>query len=345
MIPKHYYEQVGQEVFATKPIGTGPYKLVSWDRDDKIVMEAFDKHWRGVAAFKNLIHRAIPEDSTRLAEAMTGGVHVATGIPPVDAERLNASGVASAVLAPLARMLLFWCEMRDDAPTADLRVRQAIDYAIDNMALVRDVVQGAGTPVRGFVDDMIFGSARELNNAYRFDPDKARELLKDAGYGPGNELNIKVQAPRGRYPMDANVAEIVAVMLNEVGIKTSLEILEWSAYSERVANADRGIQSIAMLGLGVGNLDGGWAVGSNYTRRMKPKGYVNPELEDLLAKIDSNMNLAEREKQIQEAMRIIDKDLPFIFMYRIDTYWAVNNKVDWTPKIDEALWMFTAKPK
>src|SRR5690606_32622796 len=100
--PKHYVDAVGWEQFALEPIGTGPFKFVEWRRDDRIVLEAFDDHWRGRPAYDRLVHRTIPEDSTRVGELITGGVQVAANVPVQDQDRVNSSGVASVELQPSA---------------------------------------------------------------------------------------------------------------------------------------------------------------------------------------------------------------------------------------------------
>src|SRR5690606_20865415 len=142
--PKHYVDEVGWEQFALEPIGTGPFQFVEWRRDDRIVLEAFDDHWRGRPAFDRLVHRTIPEDSTRVGELITGGVHVVSNVPVQDQARIDASGVATVKLQPSAFINMIVFNVNAGTETADPLVREAIDLAIDRDLLVEGVMGGLG---------------------------------------------------------------------------------------------------------------------------------------------------------------------------------------------------------
>src|SRR5690606_30733696 len=113
--PKHYVEAVGWEEFAVNPIGTGPYRLVEWRRDD---------HWRGRLAFARLVPRTVPEDSTRVGELVTCGVHVAGNVPVQDRGRIAASGVARVELQPSTFVNMIVFNVREGTETAGPRVRE-----------------------------------------------------------------------------------------------------------------------------------------------------------------------------------------------------------------------------
>ena len=342
ILPRHVFEELGAANFNTAPIGTGPYRFVSWVRDDRVVLEAFDDHWRGRAEYDQVVFRVIPEASTRVAEVMTGGVDIAPGIPPLDVPRVNASGRAQVVPAPTTRAMMFYVQFHEDAATSDIRVRQAIDYAIDNQTLVDVVMGGAGVPVRGLVAPGVTGADMDLYDSYRYDPERALELLAEAGYGPG-ELEITIQGPHGRYLQDSDIAEVVGLMLQEVGVKTVVETMEWSAYRERVTY--NFVEHIALIGLANSSMDAGVALASSYRARMSLRNYVNPYLGELLDVAEINMNFEERNEQLREAFAILDNELPFIYLFNLEDHAAVSLDVDWMPRIDEQLWAFDARPR
>jgi peptide/nickel transport system substrate-binding protein len=344
IMPQHYVEAVGIEGFTVQPIGTGPYRFVEWVRDDRIVLEAFDDHWRGRPAFDRLIHRTIPEDATRMSELMTGGVHIATNVPPQDRERIVQGGVADVVLQPTTRIMMLIFNTHSDAATGDPRVREAIELAIDNQLLVDAVMDGLGVPTRARISPGISGSPMELYDDYLYDPERAVALLAEAGYGPG-ELSINVQGPAGRYPLDAELAEIIAVMLEAVGINTSVEVLEWSAYQSRIWNADN-IEHFVLMGLANSMFDNWFSMRAilcdgSYRNRVH---WCNERFDALMAAAETEVDLDARTEMLIEATYIVLEERPWVTLFQSQALVGVNNRVSWQPRQDELLWMFAAEP-
>lgn len=343
--PQHYIEQVGWDEFTVNPIGTGPFRFVSWERDDRVVMEAFDDHWRGRPVWDRLIHRSIPEASTRVNELMTGGVHVATNIPTQDVDRIEDSGVAQVAPWPTTRIYNFVFNPSEDRPTGDPRVRAAIDYAIDAQLLIDTVMDGFGIPVKARVNPGMTAAPLELHNTQTYDPERAVELLSEAGYEPG-ELTIRVQAPTGRYPQDSDIAELVAIMLEAVGINTELEILEWGAYTSRIWHVGN-IEHMALVGTANPLYDAwyslrGLAIGGSHAERG---GWYHEEYTELVDAVESEMNPERRAELAREAFDIILNERPQIYLFQITNLAGVSNDLDWSPREDELLWMFDASPR
>ena len=115
-------------------------------------------------------------------------------------------------------------------PTADVRVRQAIDFAIDDGSFAEHALKGGGIPTRTRVGPGNFGHNPELYDTYNYDLDKAKSLLAEAGYPDGFEMTL--HSPRGRYLQDAEVTEMIAGMLAQAGIKVNIEFMEWSNFVE-----------------------------------------------------------------------------------------------------------------
>ena len=348
IVPKHYHEEVGPEYAAANPIGTGPYVVAHWARDDRMELEFFEDHWRVFdPVFKKAIHRAIPEASTRMAEVMTGGVHFTLPIPTTEYERIAHSDYADPIRMDTTR-ILHW-EMYhglidgEPAATADLRVRQAIDYAIDNQTLVDAVLDGFGVPVMGyFGEDLgggnqrMFGTIPGMDGEYRFDIDRAKELLSEAGYAEG-ELAIHVDGCRGRYPHDSDVSEIVAeAMLPLAGINTTLRILDWGPYNQEVRTPG-GMTHMALSGHSPG-LDVGTGMLGRFRRHYAWQEYQNDEMFDLLyraCETAEGMDAEHREALIQEAQQIAMEDLPEIRLYRVVNLYARHRGLDWDPPLSE----------
>lgn len=344
IVPQHYIEEVGWDEFAVSPMGTGPYRFVEWHRDDRVVMEAFDDHWRGRPAYDRVVHRAISEESTRVNELLTGGVHIATNVPVQEEDRIAAGGSAQTMPWPSSRVMLFVVNTADDKVTGDPLVREAIEYAIDNQLLIDALMGGYGTPTRARLTPGVTGVPMELYGTYEYDPERAVALLAEAGYGPG-ELTVKIEGPTGRYPKDSEIAELVAVMLEQVGINAPMEVLEWSAFQSRIWNVDN-VENIVLIGLANSMFDGWFALRAflcdgSYKDRTN---WCHEEFDRLVRAAEVEVDAELRSQYLHEAFYIMLEERPLIALYQVESLVGISNDVDWTPRQDELLWMFDAQP-
>ena len=343
-IPRHYHEAVGDEEFARRPIGTGPFRMVEWRRDERIVLEAFDDYWQGRPAFDRVIFRVIPEASTRVAEVISGGVHIAPVLAQ-DIARVESSGAAVVVSQPVSRVMLWYVNTDESVETGDPRVREAIEYAIDNDLIVEALFDGYGTPTRGRITEGIAGAPAHYFGTTLYDPDRARELLAQAGFAPG-ELTLKLQGARGRYPMDGETVEIIGAMLQEVGVNVEFEFSEWADFSERVWHGGD-IQHMAYLGLGNSWYDGWFPLEpQTCTSTYFPAtNWCNEEFDALVNAAEFEMDVERRLELLGAAFDIVIEERPIIAVHQLHDLIAVNRGVDWTPRPDEMLYVFDATPR
>jgi len=346
IMPRDYVERVGFDAFTVQPIGTGPFRFVEWVRDQQIVMEAFDDHWRGRAHYDRLVHRTIPEASTRVAELITGGVDIATNVPTQDRERIDRSNVAIAELAPSNFVMMIVFNVRDGTETADPRVRAAIDFAIDRDLLVDGLMGGLGAVTAARLNPGISAAPIEryfgVNN---YDPARAVELLAEAGYGPG-DLTIKLYGAQGRFALAAELTEIVGVMLEAVGINAVVDIREFSAYSANVWNAGA-FEHFVVTGLGNSFGDNWFAMrallcGGEYAGRV---GWCNERFDELMAAAQTEVNPEARAAMLFEATDIVAEERPWITLFQRQDLTGVNRGLDWSPRADGFLWVFNATPR
>ena len=344
IVPKHHLEALGWEAFNRDPIGTGPFRFVEWRRDERLVLEAFDDHWRGRPAWDRLVHRTIPEDATRVAELITGGVDLATNVPTYEAARVRDTPGVRTEPWPTPRVMLYLMNTDEGVATGDRRVREAIDHAIDNQLLVDVLMDGLGTPVRGRVSPGIGAAPMRFYDTYLYDPGRAVALLAEAGYGPG-ELTIRLQGPAGRYPLDADIVQVTAVMLEEVGIRTEVEVLEWSAYLSRVWNADA-VEHMGLIGLGNSLFDAALA----YTLITCDGGYAGktnwcePSFDALLAEALEELDAERRAALFDQVYEVVAQERVMVFLFQLENLVGLRDDVIWTPRVDELLWMFDARP-
>lgn len=334
VIPKKYFEEMGLEEFQKNPIGSGPYKYVDWKRDDRVVLEAYNDYFGDKPKWKEVVVRAIPESSTRVGELLTGGVDIATDIPPNEWDRVNGESGISLINGDTTRVMLLMLRHTEGTVTADPKVREAIDLAINEQAIVDSVLKGTAVPVQSRVPEGVLGSNPDLYDSYAYDLEKAKKLLAEAGYKDGLELTFT--APKGRYPLDGEVAQLVASMLGEAGIKVNLQLLESSAFLD-VYNS-KSNKELIMIGLADGLLDASYSL-VHYTkeRAAGQTDYYNEEVEKLFHDAGRNLNEDERVKQYQKIQEIVAEERPHIFLFQQGANYGVSDNVQFEPRLDEVI--------
>jgi peptide/nickel transport system substrate-binding protein len=337
ILPKNYIEENSWDHFLENPVGTGPYKFVEWVRDDRIVFEPYENYFEGkVEEWEQLVFRVIPESSTRVSELLTGGVDIATNVAPNEWDRVNGNEGTTVISSDSNRVIMLVVRQTEGLPTADPRVREAIDLAIDDKALTDFVLGGAGVPTRTRVTPGNVGANEELFNTYVYDVEKARELLAEAGYPNGFEMTF--QSPHGRYLQDREVAELITGMLAEVGITAKLEFMEWSNFVE-MRNAKTN-KEMYLIGFGNSLFDADLAVDLYRSERAAGEiDYVNKEVDELIAAARTNLNAEEREKQYQRIQEIAAEERPHIHLYIEKSNYGVSSGLNFAPRVDEMLFV------
>lgn len=217
--PSHYFA-VGSGEFGTAPVGTGPYRLVRWIRDQEVVFEANENYFggtKGQPRLDQITVRFIPEQATRIAELLAGSVDVITEVAPDQAQFVEASGL---VVTPLPTNALVYLSLDSmgrsgQTPLTDQRVRQAIAHSIDRQAIVDNVLSGFATRADVLATPYMFGYSDDIPVA-DFNPQRARELLTEAGYPDGFSIDYVSWIPQ-RQALEAVVA-----YLADVGIRANL---------------------------------------------------------------------------------------------------------------------------
>lgn len=343
ILPKAYIEENDWDFFYQNPIGTGPLKFIEWNRDSEIVFEVFEDYFEGkIEDWDKVIYRVIPEDSTRVAEALTGGVDLALNIPDHEWDRINENNGTRIISSPSQRVAMLSVRHHEDYPTADPIVREAIDLGIDNKALTENVLGGAAVPTRTRVTPGNTGANEDLYDTYLYDPEKAKELLDEAGYNDG--LEITIHGPNERYAKVQDIQEMIAGMLAEVGITVHVDLMEWSNFIDlRGAVA---YEEAYFVAYGNSLFDAALAVDNMRSElALDTHGYQNEEVDYLIEVAEKNMNLEEREEQYRKVQEIIAEDRPYIYLYAEKISYAVSDKIEFTPRSDEMLFITDIKRK
>ena len=227
IVSKKAVEEMGAEKFAQNPVGTGPFKFVSWKKNDSMEMEVFEDFWdkENMPSIKKIILRVIPEATNRTIELEAGNVDIAYEITPQDIKRIEENEKLQIHRKPEFSTQYLGMNMKK-APLDDVRVRQAIELALDMEAIDKAVWRGVGKMATGpFAADMQYSIAGEMKPPAR-DVEKAKELLAEAGYPDGIELTLSTNEKTERVDM----ATIIKTQLAEAGIEIKVDVLEWAGY-------------------------------------------------------------------------------------------------------------------
>jgi peptide/nickel transport system substrate-binding protein len=218
--------------YGVRPVGTGPYKFVSWTKGDKIVLERNDDYWGEKARIKNIVVRPITEATNRTIELETGGVDLAFSIQPLDLSRVEENPKLKLLRNKDTAIYTIGMNM-ERKPLDDIRVRQAISLAIDTAALNKAVYRGIGAVGRTVIPPTI-PYYDDTAPEHVYDPERAKELLAEAGYADGLKLVLVSNENKERI----DTMTIAQNMLKKIGIDSEIQVIEWGVYLDKLVQGD-----------------------------------------------------------------------------------------------------------
>ena len=326
IVPEKYIKEHGDEYFAKHPVGSGRYKFVKWVRNDYVELEANENYWGdSPATIKKLVFKTIPETGSRMAALQTGEVDIATNVPPFMIPKLEKNPKIKVVSGPSGRVIFIGFNLTkpDKAgPLMKKKVRQAINYAVDKQSLIKHILMGSGEQLATPLIPLAFGSDPNIK-PYPYDPEKAKKLLKEAGYPNGFETQFATGS--GRYLMDKQIAEAIVGMLAKVGIKAKLKVYEWGQY-EKVRKAHE-VDTFYLLGWGNTMSDADGTLVPLFFSKSRYSNYVNPTLDKMMMEARYQMDPEKRKGQYSEILKLIKDEAPWIFLYQQRDNYGVRDTV------------------
>lgn len=339
IIPNEYVEEVGIDAFAQAPIGTGPFQFEERLIGDRIVMSANTSYWReGSPNVERVIFRIIPDSTTRLAAAQTGEVDIAPRLSVDEAGVLDAVDSVDVISYPVDR--IYYLAFKnvnsgEGSPVEDVRVRQALNYAVDTEGIIAAIFGGAATQTAGFVSPSNLGFDESLQ-PYAYDPDLARELLAEAGFAEGFE--IAMGCPSDAYLNINEVCLAIQSNLEDVGVSVNLEIVSTNTFWSEPQYGAVGPIFVDSWSVTVGEalerLTGALTPGAYYNN------WVDEELVDRIDTISVTVDEEERAALYQELQQYMYDNPPFIYLYIPNSFEAVNSRVQgYTPYASEQFFL------
>lgn len=327
---------------ARNPVGTGPFRFVEWIPGDRIVLEANPEYWGVKPKVKRIVYRPVPEDASRAMQLEAGDVDVAYPLAVQDIQRIRSNPNLVVQSVPSMTNLHFQINTLHK-PLDDKRVRQALNYALDLKAICDKIYQGEAVPLDSPISPALWGYAPV--GKYKYDPDRARQLLKEAGVEPG-KLKLKMYVPEGRYLMAAQVSEAVAGYLADVGVGVEMVKLEWATYLDLFKKGpEQADHDLLMLGWAPSTGDPDWGMRPLFHSKMwaptnyNSSFYANPQVDELLEKAMRAASPEERLSLYKEAQAIIMDDAPWLFLVAYNV--AVGHKKElknvWVQALDQCI--------
>jgi peptide/nickel transport system substrate-binding protein len=343
-------------------IGTGPFRFVRWQKGDRIELARNDAYWGQKAPWDKVTFRIITSDPTRVASLMAGEVRAIENVPTGDLAKLAASKDLSIYRTVSVRLMYLHLDTaRDRTPFAtdkagkpldrnplkDLRVRRAMSKAINRLALVERIMEGAAVSSGQLMPEKFFGYTPALKPE-PYDPEGARKLLAEAGYPDG--FGLTLHAPNNRYVNDEQIAQAIAQMLTKIGIQTRVDAMPSAVFFTRASKPEF---SFILAGWGAETMEASSPLKALLATFDKAKGmgtanrgrYSNPKLDALLEKALATVDDSQREKLLQQATETGVGDLGILPLYHQHNLWAARRGIAYDARADERTFAHEFKPR
>jgi len=315
--------QESPEELATHPVGTGPFVFDSWKSGQQITLSKNDAYWGEKVKIDNVEFKVVPEDATRLAMIESGEAHISDQVPVTEIDRIESSDSLNLFRTEgLAVEYLGFNTTK--APFDNVKVRQAVSYAIEREAIIDGVYNNVGTLANVAMSPKVFGYSKDVE-AYPYDVNKAKALLKDAGFDSGMKINLLTSDRKERI----NMAEVIQSQLKGVGVDVEIQVMEYGSYIEQV---NSGEHQMFIGGWGNATGDGDYnqynlfhsaSVGSPGNHFY----YQNPAVDKLIEQGRVETDPKQREEIYKQAMQVEMDEAVYIPIRNYEHLAVYNNNV------------------
>jgi peptide/nickel transport system substrate-binding protein len=328
IVPRKAYEAAGPAKFSQAPVGSGPYRVARWLKDDRVELEKNPTYWGGAPSVDTIVFKPLASEAARAAALSSGQIDIAS-LPPASVDRLGSDKSIGIKRIDSFRVIYVGADTNNPV-LADPRIRQAIDAAINRDAIATRLLKGLGKPAAQMVTPVTFGFDETIQPT-RYDPDRAKALLKEAGY---TGEKIVFQFPNNRFALGDQVAQAVGGYLTAVGLNVELQGMEYAAMFPLWAN--RKLNGLHLWAFGPSVMDADLVLGYLYAKGGT--GYwIDPEVERLIGEQRAEPDPAKRKTLISQIWRRSREQLPYIPLYGEVQAYGIREGVGWQPRPDERM--------
>lgn len=320
------WTDIGADAYARAPIGSGPYKLEAWNKGGAIAFTAYDGAWRKAKAFDDLRIFTLKDSIARTQALVAGQIDLALGLTPEDAPLIEAQGMNVHIHFGNQVMALGLPNaLKDVSPLNDVRVRQAINYAVNRRAIV-DLILGGMFPLASQGATPANVGYNPDITPYEYDPDRARGLLAEAGYADGFELVIEVLVGMG--PSDSLIYQQVAQDLSQVGIQVDLRTTTYPERTRKYFSGDWGdVDGFSILWNNAPYNDTGRAIKDFSCLKANPF-FCDENVAAQIEASNREMDPVNRDRKLQDIMAAIQHLAPTINLIEYGSVLGYANQID-----------------
>jgi peptide/nickel transport system substrate-binding protein len=331
--PPRYLAQASAAVIGEHPIGSGPYRFVEWQPGDHVTLTANDGHWAGPPPIRDVVFRAVPEQSSRLNELRAGSVDLVPGLDP-DSAGSAASALSRTVQVPGLRKMHMGFSQAGIAALKDRRVRQAINHAVDVATMIDTLERGMATPLTSVVNPP---NNDPSLRPFAYDPARATALLREAGH-EGFAVEIAFDS---KYSDALESCEVVAAYLGAIGLLSNVVAYESGHFAETLRA--RAFPGLYFYGFGALIEPLVELVIFTSDAVDNASGYTNPAFDRLVKTASVTTDQAARTTLLREAERMVWEDCPWLYLWHLPEINGLSNRLLYTPRADEYVEMYEAR--
>jgi len=339
-------KEKGHEWMQDNPVGTGPYKLVRWQKKQEHLLARNDDYWGPKPHYKFVRIRIIPEQATQIAELISGGVDIIKAVPPDQMDVINKSGAARTTTSPILRTAMIQLDQAGRSgpnPMQDKRVRLAANLATDMDGIIKHVLNGLGDRTATAVNPMAFGFDSSVK-PFKQDLAQAKKLLAEAGFANGLDIGMLTTGPTVE-PGLIQTTEAIIADLAKVGIRVKQRFIgEVGPFTNLVR--DNKSDPMFTWSWGYYSIFDADAILYDVMTCNQPYAYYcNKVLDDLVIQGRSTLDPKKRAEIYAKAQKLIHDDAAYLYKWGLRGVWGVSNRIEYDAPKDEVDRMWAVAPR
>lgn len=329
VVPEAYTRGLASpEAFALKPVGTGPYRIVSHQIGQSLELQRFAQFWGTAPQVTRVVYRFVPEASSRVNALLAGEVDLATDIAPTEVERLQANPALRAISVPGGSPVYVRVYANDPkTPLGKPQVRLALNYAIDKDALIRSVFRGRAQPLRSHIPDSYPSDPNQGLAPFRYDPALARKLLAEAGFPQGFSTSLMCTTPT----FERAFCEAIAAYWAQAGVKTQIRLIDSTA-SNRLNNTHQS-GPLFLSHFGNAIYDPIHVVGGSMAKDGTWADYDNPNVQALIEQVEGVNDPKQRTQIFNQLLKLARDDGQAVLIAEPQLNYVTDSALQWQPQI------------
>lgn len=322
-------EKYGDD-FSSNGVGSGPFKLDTWQRGVQLTLTANEDYWDGAPEMDEIVFQPTPEDLVRVTKLMNGETDIIFDVSPDSIESIEEDADFEILMQPSPHLWYAGLNIRKE-PFDDMKVRQAVNYAVDKEAIVEDILKGTGVVATQPLAPVYSGHDPDIDG-YPYDPEKAKELMKEAGYEDGVEVNFIIPESGSGMQSPVEMATAIQSYLKEIGIEVTIERMEWGAFLDEANKGGRDVNDMWALSWTAitGDDDNTMTnlFSSNNIPLFNSGYYENDKVTALLEEAVDETDMDKRGSLYQDASKIITEEAAMLFVDYANQTAATSSHVE-----------------